>query len=120
MRKGIALGLALLIMMSMVAPIYAKEAKSAKKIEKGVVSIITAPFEVPKQIYNTSNEQNALVGITAGTLKGAASFVVKMLSGIFNVLTAPFGATEVESELFPEQRTKTETETETETETKTK
>ena len=105
MRKGVALGLVLLIMLSMVAPIYAKEAKGAKKMEKGVVSVITAPFEVPKQIYNTSKEQNALVGITAGTLKGLGSFVVKTLSGIFNILTAPFGTTEVESELFPEQRT---------------
>ena len=105
MRKAIALGLVFMMVLTIAAPAYARVTKGGKKLEKGVVSIITAPLEIPKQIYNTSNEQNALIGITAGTLKGAASFVVKTLSGIFNVLTAPFGTTEVESELFPEQRT---------------
>lgn len=104
MVKGTAACLVLLMILSMSTFAYAKEAKGSHKLVRGVVDVITAPVELPKQIYKATKESNPFVGITVGTLKGAGNLVTKALSGAFNIITFPFPKLVAEAELFPEKK----------------
>lgn len=103
MVKSVAIVLAILIVLGMTGPAYAKVAKGSHKLEKGFIGLVTAPIEVPKHIYRASKESNPLIGLTIGTFKGAISFVTKALSGVFNIVTCPFGPV-MEAEVFPEEK----------------
>ena len=60
------------------------------KLGRGVANTLTGWVELPKNVYNTSVEENAFTGMTLGLAKGAGMTLVRMGAGIFEVATFPF------------------------------
>ena len=60
------------------------------KLGRGVANALTGWVELPKNIYNTSVEDNALTGMTLGLAKGAGMTLVRTGAGIFEVASFPF------------------------------
>ncbi len=61
--------------------------QSAGKFSRGIANLATGWLEVPKNISNESRASNAGVGLTYGTLKGAAHTVGRTLSGAVDTAT---------------------------------
>ena len=60
------------------------------KLGRGVANTLTGWVELPKNIYNTSVEDNAFAGMTLGLAKGAGMTLVRTGAGIFEIATFPF------------------------------
>jgi putative exosortase-associated protein (TIGR04073 family) len=60
------------------------------KLGRGVANALTGWVELPKNIYSTTIEENALSGMTLGLAKGAGMSIVRTSTGIFEVATFPF------------------------------
>jgi len=60
------------------------------KLGRGVANTLTGWVEIPKNIYNTSVEDNALAGMTLGLAKGAGMTIVRTGAGIYEIATFPF------------------------------
>lgn len=60
------------------------------KLGRGVANTLTGWVEIPKNIYDTSVQDNALAGMTLGLAKGAGMTLVRTGAGIFEVATFPF------------------------------
>ena len=60
------------------------------KLGRGVANTLTGWVELPKNIYSTSVENNALDGITLGVAKGAGMTIVRTGAGIYEIATFPF------------------------------
>lgn len=57
------------------------------KVVRGVANVATGWLEFPKQIYMTSNEDGAAMGIFVGPLKGLGMTFVRTVSGAAEFLT---------------------------------
>ena len=62
----------------------------AKKLGRGLANILTGWIELPKNIYDTSVEDNPLAGLTIGLAKGVGMTIVRTGAGIYEVVTFPF------------------------------
>lgn len=60
------------------------------KLGRGVANTLTGWVELPKNIYNTSVEDNAFSGMTLGLAKGAGMTLVRTGAGIYEIATFPF------------------------------
>ena len=60
------------------------------KLGRGVANTLTGWVELPKNIYKTSVEDNALAGVTLGLAKGAGMTIVRTGAGIYEIVTFPF------------------------------
>lgn len=60
------------------------------KLGRGVANTLTGWVELPKNIYNTSVEDNAFSGMTLGLAKGAGMTLVRTGTGIYEIATFPF------------------------------
>lgn len=60
------------------------------KLGRGVANTLTGWVELPKNIYNTSVEDNAFTGMTLGLAKGAGMSIVRTGAGIYEIVTFPF------------------------------
>ena len=60
------------------------------KLGRGVANTLTGWVELPKNIYNTSVEDNAFTGMTLGLAKGAGMSLVRTGAGIYEIATFPF------------------------------
>lgn len=67
---------------------YAQDAFT--KLGRGVANTLTGWVELPKNIYETSVEDNAFAGATLGLAKGAGMTIVRTGSGIYEIATFPF------------------------------
>ena len=59
------------------------------KMGRGVVNVLTGWIEIPKQIHLGSQEENPVIGIGAGMLKGAGLTLLRGGVGIYEALTFP-------------------------------
>ena len=57
------------------------------KMGRGVVNVLTGWIEIPKQIHLGSQEENPVVGIGTGVLKGAALTLLRGGVGVYEALT---------------------------------
>ena len=64
------------------------------KLGRGVANTLTGWVELPKNIYNTSVEDNAFAGMTLGLAKGAGMTLVRTGAGIYEIATFPFALPE--------------------------
>ena len=71
---------------------FAQDAFS--KLGRGVANTLTGWVELPKNVYDTSVEDNALTGMTLGLAKGAGMMLVRTGAGIFEIATFPFALPE--------------------------
>lgn len=60
------------------------------KLGRGVANTLTGWVELPKNIHQTSVEDNVLSGITLGLAKGVGMTIVRTGAGIYEVATFPF------------------------------
>ncbi len=67
---------------------FAQDAFS--KLGRGVANALTGWIELPKNVYDTSVEDNALTGMTLGLAKGAGMMLVRTGAGIYEIATFPF------------------------------
>ncbi len=62
----------------------------AKKLGRGIANILTGWVELPKNIYDTSVEENILSGLTMGLAKGVGMTIVRTGAGVYETVTFPF------------------------------
>lgn len=60
------------------------------KLGRGVANTLTGWVELPKNIYNTSVQDNAFAGLTLGLARGAGMTLVRTGAGIYEIATFPF------------------------------
>ncbi|RKY41866.1 MAG: exosortase system-associated protein, TIGR04073 family [Candidatus Makaraimicrobium thalassicum] len=75
-------------MVGMATQCYAQD--PAKKLGRGLANILTGWVELPKNIYETSVEENVLSGLTMGLAKGVGMTIVRTGAGIYEAVTFPF------------------------------
>ena len=66
---------------------YAQDAFT--KLGRGVANTLTGWVELPKNVYNTSREDNPLAGLTLGLAKGIGMTLVRTGAGIYEAVTFP-------------------------------
>ena len=63
------------------------------KLSRGVVNIVTSPFEVPKQMVKRAQDQSTvggqLAGYVTGTFTGVGWAVWRCASGVVDICTTP-------------------------------
>lgn len=59
------------------------------KLASGLTNMSFGLVEIPKNMINTSNETNALLGVTGGLMKGTLHTVGRLLAGGLDFLTFP-------------------------------
>lgn len=59
------------------------------KVSQGLFNMATGFIEIPKNIVNISHDQNILVGITWGTLRGVAHTVGRTVVGGAEFISSP-------------------------------
>lgn len=59
------------------------------KLASGLSNMAFGIAEMPKNIINTSNEVNVMMGVTGGVVKGTLHTMGRMLAGMADVLTFP-------------------------------
>ena len=62
------------------------------KLGRGAANLLTGWVEIPKNIYATSVEQNAFVGMTGGLLKVLGQGIVRTAGGAYEIISFPFPA----------------------------
>ncbi len=92
MKKGLAkvviVSLVILTMLSVSSMCYAQDV--LRKLGRGLANILTGWIEIPKNIYDTSVEENVGMGLTVGLAKGIGMTVVRTGAGIYETITFPF------------------------------
>jgi len=90
MKKIISI---LLIGVILFAPMVEGQS-SKKKLTRGTINLITGWVEIPKNIYDTSVEENKIYGVTKGLIEGIGMAVVRTGTGLYEVVTFPFACPE--------------------------
>jgi len=92
MKKGLAkvviVSLVILTMLSVSSMCYAQDV--LRKLGRGLANILTGWIEIPKNIYDTSVEENIAMGLTVGLARGIGMTVVRTGAGIYETITFPF------------------------------
>ena len=78
----------IIAVMGMATQAYAQD--PAKKLGRGLANILTGWVELPKNIYDTSVEENVLSGLTMGLAKGVGMTIVRTGAGVYETVTFPF------------------------------
>ena len=59
------------------------------KMGRGVVNVLTGWIELPKQVHLGSQEENPVVGLGKGLLKGASLTILRGGVGLYEAITFP-------------------------------
>lgn len=86
--KGLIMAVVMVMVLAIATSSYAQD--PAKKLGRGLANILTGWIELPKNIYDTSVEDNPLAGLTIGLAKGVGMTIVRTGAGIYEVVTFPF------------------------------
>lgn len=85
--------LPLLLALGMGQPALAEEATYGEmvrtKLASGITNMAFGLAELPKNVINTSNEVNVLLGATGGVLKGTLHTLGRLLAGTLDFITFP-------------------------------
>jgi putative exosortase-associated protein (TIGR04073 family) len=60
------------------------------KLLRGLANVFTGFIEIPRNMYNTTQERNLLEGLMVGLAKGVGYTGLRMLSGAYETVTFPF------------------------------
>ncbi|MFH1381165.1 MAG: exosortase system-associated protein, TIGR04073 family [Candidatus Omnitrophota bacterium] len=88
MKKGIIIFVAMFVIFSLTTTCFAQD--PGKKLVRGVANIVTGWVEIPKNIYDTSVEDNLFSGLTLGLAKGIGMAIVRTGAGVYETVTFPF------------------------------
>ena len=93
MKKGALRGIIVILALMFVLNLWSTNCYSQnpiKKLGRGVANIITGWVEIPKNVYETSQDENILMGLTIGLAKGLGMSVIRTGAGIYDAVTFPF------------------------------
>lgn len=101
MKKGLVLSMIVAFVVIADAPpagavTETKTYSWSDKLKRGAINIVTSPVEIARDIHNTTEEKNLLVGWTIGLVKGFGEGFVRFGAGVIDLFTFPFN--------FPEGR----------------
>lgn len=91
MRKTIKILFVCCVVVSMIGmstQCYAQD--PLNKLGRGLANVLTGWVELPKNVYDTSVEENVLSGLTMGLAKGIGMTIVRTGAGVFETVTFPF------------------------------
>jgi putative exosortase-associated protein (TIGR04073 family) len=88
MTKAIIICVAILMVLNIATASYAQD--MGRKLYRGCANILTGWVELPKNIYDTSVEDNPLSGLTIGLAKGVGMTIVRTGAGVYEAATFPF------------------------------
>jgi len=60
------------------------------KLFRGVGNVIVSPFEIPVSVFNVAADTDVFIGVTAGTIAGAAAGIERAGAGVLDVATFLF------------------------------
>ena len=83
----------------MTSPVKA-ESYFIDKLSQGAANIAFGFIEIPKNIINITNDQNILVGLTWGLIRGIIQGVSRTLVGGVEVITSPIPTSEFASPAY--------------------
>jgi putative exosortase-associated protein (TIGR04073 family) len=66
-----------------------KEYGAGDKFVRGLVNIVTAPWEIPARIRKRTDGDNTVRGWSLGTVHGIGFATARVVTGAFEVLTFP-------------------------------
>ena len=77
------------------APWASAQKHAGQKLQRGIINVVTAPLEVPKQarVYwkeGAKKTDHILVWIFSGAAKGMADMTHRIVSGVWDIITFPF------------------------------
>ena len=91
MRKFISVLVAVVIISSLIAtPCFAQDA--LRKLGRGLVNSLTGVVEIPKKVILISKNDNILLGLTWGLVKGAGTGLLRTAAGVYETVTFPIPA----------------------------
>ena len=91
MRKFILSLVCLVIISSVIiTPCFAQD--PLRKLGRGLVNTVTGVVEIPKKVILTCKNDNPVLGLTWGWVKGAAVGLLRTAAGVYEVLTFPIPA----------------------------
>ena len=82
--------LSIFIIASLILAPMAEAQDPARKLLRGCANLMTGWVELPKNIYDTSVEENVLSGLTMGLAKGIGMTIVRTGAGVYETVTFPF------------------------------
>ncbi|MFH1791477.1 MAG: exosortase system-associated protein, TIGR04073 family [Candidatus Omnitrophota bacterium] len=88
MRKELIAVIAIMTIFCFATSCYAQD--PGKKLMRGLANIVTGWVELPKNIYDTSVEDNVFSGLTIGLAKGIGMTIVRTGAGVYETVTFPF------------------------------
>ena len=110
-KTGMALAAAAVAMLAVSSPAVAGDyaSDSGSKFTRGLANAATGWGEIPKNIALETNNSNALVGITYGTVKGAFQTVGRTVIGALELGTFFIPSDEVVQSTYVWQNASEET-----------
>ena len=88
----IAVVTALMVLPVQTAQAAMSTAGAGTKLLRGAVNVLTGWVEIPKRVYETSQEQGTAAGLTWGLMRGFGRGFIRTAAGLYEVFTFPFPA----------------------------
>ena len=91
MRKTMLLLLAIAIISNLIiTPVFAQD--PMRKLGRGLANTVTGIVEIPKKVILISKNDNPVLGLTWGWVKGAAVGLLRTATGLYEIVTFPIPA----------------------------
>ena len=91
MKRAIRLFLVVVFVLSCTAPLFAAIPEPIHKIKKGVMDIVSIPYDLGKTAYDEVNAAKFKpFGLLGGIGKGTAEGVIKGVTAVVGIVTLPF------------------------------
>ena len=87
-RRTLLLAIMTIGVMSVFSP-QALAQDPIHKMGRGIVNVLTGWIELPKQVHEGGQEDNPVIGLGRGFLKGAGLAVLRSGIGVYEVVTFP-------------------------------
>ncbi len=93
MKRALSLSLLFVSLLSFTPSVFsaeiAPEGTMRRKLQRGFLNIALSPFEISHEIVNTQKYETALPTWIAGTIKGSAKAVGRVMVGAYEIVTTP-------------------------------
>ncbi|MEA3489684.1 MAG: exosortase system-associated protein, TIGR04073 family [Candidatus Omnitrophota bacterium] len=87
MKSPILGAIAIILIISVAAPVYANG--PIKKLGRGVANVVTCPFELPKGMGDAKEDKGIFAGLTWGIFEGTVNVVKRAVVGVYEIVTFP-------------------------------